>query len=98
MHAPSNRTTYVIYYVRCTIGFACCFTTYVSTIMPSFLKSTLSLMALIVLLSVIAFVVWSLDAPERIQNILSGIMGAYIGSRIPQKTDLISEKTTDDTQ
>lgn len=55
-------------------------------------------MALIVLLSVIAFVVWSLDAPERIQNILSGIMGAYIGSRIPQKTDLISEKTTDDTQ
>jgi hypothetical protein len=55
-------------------------------------------MALIVLLSVIAFVVWSLDAPERIQNILSGIMGAYIGSRIPQKNDLISEKTTDDTQ
>jgi hypothetical protein len=98
MHAPSNRTTYVIYYVRCTIGFAYCFTTYVSTIMPSFLKSTLSLMALIVLLSVIAFVVWSLDAPERIQNILSGIMGAYIGSRIPQKNDLISEKTTDDTQ
>lgn len=54
---------------------------------PSFMSSTLSLMSVVSLLSIIAFVVMKIEVPDFAQQVLAGIIWAYIGSRIPGKQE-----------
>lgn len=51
--------------------------------LPSFLNSTLSLMAFISLLAVIAMIFLWVDPDEKLIGLISWVVWAYIGSRNP---------------
>ena len=51
--------------------------------LPSFLSSTLSLMALLSLGAIIAMIFLHIDPPKELLAALTGIISGYLGSRIP---------------
>lgn len=53
---------------------------------PSFLSSTLSLAFILCVVSVLAMVFLHVEPSEKLLNVISGVVGAYIGSRIPSST------------
>ena len=53
--------------------------------MPSFTKSTLSLMAFISLLAVIVMIFAGVSPDEKLIGLISGVIWAYIWARNPQE-------------
>lgn len=50
---------------------------------PSFFHSTLSLAFILCVVSVIVMIFLGIHADDKLLSLLSGVIGAYIGSRIP---------------
>lgn len=60
---------------------------------PSFLTSTLSIMAILSLLTIIACVIFKITIPWELLAVFTSIIWAYTGARIPW---LSSNTTTDE--
>jgi len=50
---------------------------------PSFLTSTLSLAFIICIVSVIIMIFLGIDPNEKLIGLISWVIGAYVGSRLP---------------
>lgn len=58
-------------------------TTYENSMKPSFLNSTLSLAFIICVVSTVAMIFMHITPDAVLFGVISGVVGAYVGSRVP---------------